>query len=674
VNMNENRESLERLAADTIRMLAVDGVQKANSGHPGMPMGMADCAVVLWTRFLRYHPDDPNWPDRDRFILSAGHGSMLLYSVLYLAGYRVSLDDLKQFRQWESRTPGHPEYGCLPGVETSTGPLGQGLANGVGMALAAKMSAARFNRPGLELFTHRVFAIASDGDLMEGISSEAASIAGHLGLGNLVVLYDNNRITIEGKTDLAFSEDVEARFRAFGWHTARADGHDRNSIAEALEAGIAKTDRPTLVLAATHIAYGSPNKHDTSEAHGAPLGKDEVAATRRNLGWPEDAEFYVPEGARELFALRAKENASEYEAWQKRRAEWETRFPDLAEAWRTVRDKRVPKDLEDRLIAGLPGKTSATRIHGWKVLQKAAEAMPGLVGGSADLTPSTKTSIDGAASVSAGHFEGRNLHFGIREHAMGGILNGLALYGGFIPYGSTFLVFSDYMRPSIRLASIMCAQAIYIFTHDSIFVGEDGPTHQPIEHVAALRAIPGLTVLRPADGLETAMAYAYALRKQDGPTALCLTRQNVPELQRPPSFDRSLILKGGYVLAAETGKRPGAVLIGTGSETAVALEAARLLAVTGVDCRVVSMPSPGVFQKQSDAYRRSVLPDDGTPVVAVEAGISMGWHELAAGPFLFIGMNRFGASAPAEILAEKFGFTGQAVAGRVSTWLAGLKK
>jgi transketolase len=673
--MEVKSENLEQLAVNTIRMLAVDGVQKANSGHPGMPMGMADCVFTLWTRFLRYNPADPNWPDRDRFILSAGHGSMLLYAMLHLSGYEVTIEDLRQFRQWESRTPGHPEYGCLPGVETSTGPLGQGFANGVGMALASRMAAARFNRDGIELIGHRIFAVVSDGDLMEGISSEAASLAGHLGLGNMVYLYDDNHITIEGGTDLAFSENVAARFEAFGWHTVKTDGHDREAVAGAIAAAVAETGRPSLILARTHIGFGSPNKHDTSEVHGAPLGAEEVSATRKNLGWESNGPFFVPDAVRGLFEERARALRPEYDAWQARLKEWQTKYPDLAGLWKSMRDRRVPADLEETLASALNGKTAATRIHGYRVIQKAAAAMPGWVGGSADLTPSTKTGIDGAASISAGRFEGRNIHFGIREHAMGGILNGMALYGGFIPYGSTFLVFSDYMRPSVRLAAIMGLQVVYLFTHDSIFVGEDGPTHQPIEHVAALRSIPGLTVFRPADGLETAMAYAYALRKQDGPTAICLTRQNVPELTalRPPETAAS-IQKGGYVLVKEKSARPDVILIGTGSEVSVAVEAGNRLAEEGLNVRVVSMPSLSVFGKQLPAYRDSVLPGDGTPVAVVEAGIAMGWHEVTSGPMLFVGMNRFGASAPSEVLAEKFGFNGPSMAQKVSDWLKDLKR
>lgn len=663
-------KSLEQKAINTIRMLAVDGVEKANSGHPGMPMGMADCAFVLWTRFLRFNPKNPNWPNRDRFVLSAGHGSMLLYCMLYLCGYEVTLEDLKQFRQWESRTPGHPEYGCVPGVETTTGPLGQGFANGVGMALAAKMAAAWFNREGFPIIDHRVFAIVSDGDLMEGISSEAASIAGHLKLGNIIYLYDDNHITIEGNTDLTFSEDVEKRFQSYGWHTVRADGHDLQSIESAIRAGIEEKERPSLILLRTHIGFGSPNKQDKESCHGAPLGKEEVLKTKENLGWPTEPTFYVPEDVKVLFQERVKELEKTYKEWEGVYQAWRKQFPELADLWDQMHSKKVKPSLEEKLVQAVSlGKPTATRIHGWKVLQVAAEETPGLVGGSADLAPSTKTLIENAPSIRPGDFSGRNFHFGIREHAMGGILNGISLYGGFIPYGSTFLVFSDYMRPPIRLACLMGIQVIYIFTHDSIFVGEDGPTHQPVEHLAALRAIPGLTVIRPADGLETAYAWAYALRKQDGPTAICLTRQNVPDLKRPEEFDASLIHKGGYVISPERdSEKLSLILVGTGSEVAVALDAKQILETKDYNIRVVSMPSVSLFAKQPVSYQESVISPD-VPVAVIEAGIAQGWHELIRNSMLFVGMHRFGASAPAEVLAEKFGFTGQAVAEKIMAWL-----
>ena len=662
-----NDKKLIETAVNTIRMLAVDGTQKANSGHPGMPMGMADCAYVLWTQFLKYNPKDPAWPNRDRFVLSAGHGSMLIYSMLHLTGYDVSLDDLKQFRQWNSPTAGHPEYGHVPGVETTTGPLGQGFANGVGMALASKMMAEKFNA-GEKLIDHHVYAIVSDGDLMEGVASEAASIAGHLKLGNLIYLYDDNQITIEGKTSLAFSENVAKRFEAYGWHTLSIDGHNHEQIAGAIEKGIAEAEKPTLILAKTHIGFGSPNKQDTAGVHGSPLGEEEVIKTKENLGWPTEPTFLVPDEVRALFRSRTEQLKTDYNNWQNLFKEWQGKNNTLFQTWKTIREKSIPNNLEEQLAGVIPDKPAATRAIGGKVLNKAAEIMAGLCGGSADLAPSTKTLIDNDPSVEAGQYGGRNLHFGIREHGMGGILNGMALYGGLIPYGSTFLVFSDYVRPSIRLSALMGVQTLYIFTHDSIFVGEDGPTHQPIEHVAALRAIPNLHVSRPADGLETALAYAQAIRRTDGPTAFCLTRQNVPVLEREKEFNIRDIQKGGYVLSGEKGNTPDVVLVATGSEVGTAVEAKSILEKEGHDVRVVSMPCLDAFQEQNESYIRQVIPEN-APVAVVEAGIAQGWQALTRAPFLMIGMNRFGASAPAAILAEKFGFTGPLVAEKVGKWL-----
>jgi len=664
-----SRQELNRLAVNTIRFLAVDGVQKANSGHPGMPMGMADCAFILWTRYLRFNPEDPEWSNRDRFVLSAGHGSMLLYGLLHLSGYDVSLDDLKKFRQWGIRTPGHPERGCLPGVETTTGPLGQGFANGVGMALAANIMAARFNRNDFSPVDHRVYAIVSDGDLMEGVASEAASLAGHLQLGNIIYIYDDNHITIEGDTKLTFSEDVEKRFQAYGWNTIRIDGHDHQDIASAIEKGITEKEKPTLILARTHIGCGSPNKQDCASSHGAPLGEEEVKKTKEKLGWPLEPAFFIPEEVRRFFRQRVDELKKGYEAWQIGFKAWQKEHPDLAHLWHRILKKEIPENLEEILIESLPEESSATRVTGGRILQKAVEVMPGIYGGSADLSPSTKTLIDGAQSVGPENFRGRNLHFGVREHGMGGILNGMALYGGFLPYGSTFLIFSDYMKPSIRLAAMMGVQVIYVFTHDSIFVGEDGPTHQPVEQLALLRAIPGLTVIRPADGLETVMAWAYALRKQDGPTALCLTRQNVPNLRRFEGFDVGDIQKGGYVISKERGKKPDVVLVASGSEVAVAVESAELLVKKGKSLRIVSMPSLDIFNEQPQSYQESVIPTENIPVVVVEAGVAQGWHALTRAPILVIGMNRFGASASYKVLAEKFGFTGKGVAEMVLCWL-----
>jgi transketolase len=663
---------LARLGVNTLKALAIDGVEQARSGHPGMPMGMADCAFFLWTRHLRHDPERPDWPDRDRFVLSAGHGSMLLYALLHLAGYGLPLDQIRNFRQWESQTPGHPEYGHAPGVETTTGPLGQGISNAVGMAIAARMLAARFNTPDHPIIGHRVWVIASDGDMMEGVGSEAASIAGHLGLGNLTVVYDDNHITIEGDTALAFSEDVAGRFQAYGWSVRRIDGHDHGQIGEALAAAGGETARPGLIVARTHIAHGSPGKQDTAEAHGAPLGPEEAAATKRALGWPAEPVFHVPEPVRALFAERAAAGRREREEWDKRFAAWSAARPDLRAAWDRYRGREVPPDLFDRLLESLgpPGKPEATRVTSGKILQKAAELVPSLVGGSADLEPSTMTRIKSSDAIRKGSFGGRNFHFGVREHGMGAILSGLALHGGPIPYGATFLIFSDYMRPPIRLAAMMGLQVIYVFTHDSILLGEDGPTHQPVEQIGGLRMVPNLAVVRPADGPETAMAWTLALERRGGPTALILTRQPVPPLQRPAGFDPRLMFRGGYVVSEPPAPAGGApvVLIGSGSEVAPCVEAAAVLSSKGVPARVVSMPAPDIFLEQPDAYRRAVLPDGARPVV-VEAARLHGWARVVGRDALFLGVDRFGASAPYKVLAEKFGFTGSQVAGRVLGWL-----
>ena len=661
-----------RLAVNTIRMLAVDGVQKAESGHPGMPMGAAECAFVLWSRSMRYYPEDPEWMNRDRFVLSAGHGSMLLYALLHLAGYDVSSDDLRMFRQWESRTPGHPEYGCLPGVETTTGPLGQGFANGIGMALASRILGDRFNTADFNPIDHRIFGIVSDGDLMEGVASEAASLAGYFQLGNIIYIYDDNHITIEGDTALTYSEDVARRFDACGWHTQCIDGQHIDQIDEAVQSAKEEKTKPSLILARTHIGFGSPGKQDCAGAHGAPLGEEEVLKTKRNLGWPEKPEFHVPEEVRTLFRQRKENLRREYESWQEHFKRWKHKHPDLAETWNLMISKTLPDQFESDLIGKLNGGAGATRIFSGKILQMLSESIPGLIGGSADLAPSTKTLIEGSESIGPGSYHGKNIHFGIREHAMGSILNGMALYGGIIPYGSTFLVFSDYMRPPMRLAALMGLQVIYIFTHDSLFVGEDGPTHQPVEHLTVLRAIPNLNVIRPADELETAMAWLQALERKNGPTAICLTRQNVPVLNRPDDFDRSLIQYGGYILADENRNPPDAVLVATGSEVALVLENKARLLEKGVDVRVVSMPCYDVFLEQSSEYRSRVVPET-VPVVVVEAGVTRCWYGLTRSPMLVIGMDRFGASAPASVLAEKFGFTMEGVFEMVSCWLKDLK-
>lgn len=654
-----------RRTADTIRFLAADAVEKANSGHPGLPMGAADMAVALWGGFLNVNPADTAWANRDRFILSAGHGSMLLYSLLHLFGFDLPMDELKNFRQWGSKTPGHPEFGHTAGVEVTTGPLGQGIANGVGMALAAKMAAERFNTPAFSPITHRVFGLVGDGDLQEGISYEAAALAGHLGLGNMVYLYDDNSITIEGSTNLAWSEDVPKRFEAAGWHIQKVDGHDHAALTTALQNGINETAKPSLIIATTRIAFGSPNKQGSSGAHGSPLGKDELAATRKNLNW-ELEPFQVPAEVTELCKARVVAMKQTYDAWQAGFAGWRVANPDKAALWDATWQKQVPQDLAQQLLATVVGKDGATRALSGAVLQKAAELIPALAGGSADLAPSNNSDIKGSASVQPGAFGGRNLHFGIREHAMGAVCNGMALYGCFIPYGATFLVFSDYCRPAVRLSALMQQQVIYIFTHDSYAVGEDGPTHQPIEHTASLRMIPGLQVIRPADAVETALAWYAAIKYHNGPTALILTRQKLPVLPHQDGADQSLPLQGGYVLVDVA--NPAVVLMASGSEVSLALDAAGLLAGKGIAARVVSVPDLGTFMAQPQEYRRSVLPA-GVKRVAIEAGRGESWGRLLGEEGLFIGWEQFGASAPAEVLAEQFGLTPSKVADRVASFL-----
>ncbi len=643
--------------AKTIRGLAIDAVQKANSGHPGMPMGMADVAAVLWTEFLRWSNREPDWAGRDRFVLSGGHGSMLLYSLLHLAGYPVTLADLQRFRQLHSNTPGHPEFGETVGVETTTGPLGQGFANAVGLAIAAQMEAARFQNPA---FATRVFVTVGDGDLMEGISSEAGALAGHLQLGNLVCLFDDNTITIEGHTDLATSEDIGARFVAQGWDVHHCDGHDFASIRATLKKATAGGARPQLICCKTVIGKGSPNKANTHDVHGAPLGKDEVQKTKANLGLP-DTDFFVDPAALATFEAARTRNEAARAEWHKGHAAWLAADPTRAAAWQRFRSRDVPQDLLTQLAAVAGAEPNATRALSGNIVQKLAELCPGLVSGSADLDPSTKTRIKQGGSFTAKERTGRTLHYGVREHAMGAILNGIALHGGFVPAGSTFLVFADYMRTPIRLASLMKIPVVFVFTHDSLMVGEDGPTHQPVEHLATLRMIPHVHVFRPADGKETAAAWTHAVTRRDGPVVLALTRQNLPALPHAEGWDPSAALRGGYVLVEATAAR--ATLIATGAEVGLAVAAATLLGQRGVPTRVVSMPCVELFSAQDAAYQKQVL--GAAPVFACEMGRPEPWCVFTGRLDRVIGHSGFGASAPAGVLAEHFGFSPTNVAERV---------
>jgi transketolase len=655
------------LAVNTIKTLSIDAVEKANSGHPGTPMGLANIAFELFTRYLRYDPKDPAWIGRDRFVLSAGHASMLIYSMLHLAGYDLPMSEIQAFRQWGSKTPGHPEHTHTPGVETTTGPLGQGIGNAVGFALAAKLKAARF---GKSFDAIRTFCIASDGDVMEGVSAEASSLAGHLALSNLVVIYDDNKITIEGETNLAFSEDVGKRYESYGWFVQRIDGHDHGQIRAAIDRALAQKDRPSFIVARTHIANGAPNAHDTAEAHGAPLGKEEIALTKKGMGWDPDKHFYVPEEVYALFRERAEDNAMERQAWDAALAQWRKEHADLAEQLDKLEARHVPDDLYEQLLKILPEKEDATRNISNALQQHVAALVPSLVGGSADLAPSTKTLIKKSGSISVKSFEGRNVHFGIREHAMGAICNGLALFGGFIPYGATFLVFSDYMRPAVRLSALGDLQCVWIFTHDSIFLGEDGPTHQPVEHLWSLRLIPNLALVRPADALETAAAWSIALSRKKAPTAFALTRQKVPAIRRDDGFDPKSVLRGAYVVQEAAGGKPDLVLIATGSEVHLAVGARERLERAGKKVRVVSAPCLEIFERQDAAYQDAVLPP-GTRRVSIEAGVTGPWRRWIGDDGLAIGIDHFGASAPDKVLAQKLGFTVDAVTERIERWLRG---
>ena len=671
-------QQLDTLSINTIRTLAMDAVQKANSGHPGTPMALAPVAYILWQQFLRFDPEDPIWPNRDRFILSNGHASMLLYSLLYLSGVRavnpkyerlgepaVSLEDIKNFRQLGSKSPGHPEYRLTSGVETTTGPLGQGVATGVGMAMAGRWLAQYFNRPDFELFNYNVYAICGDGDMMEGVSSEAASLAGHLKLSNLCWIYDNNRITIEGHTELAFSEDVATRFLGYGWNVTRVgDANDLEMLAKAYQCFLETKDRPTLIIVDTHIAYGAPNKQDTSAAHGEPLGEDEIRLAKRNYGWPEDAKFLVPEGVQDHFREGIGKRGHELrEQWMKRFAQYGKKYSNRADHLQRMQHRQLPEGW-DKNLPTFPAdaKGLATRESSGKVLNVLAKNTPWLMGGAADLFPSTKTRLtfEGAGDFEADNYSGRNFHFGIREHAMGAAVNGMSL-AKVRPYGSTFLIFSDYMKPPIRLAALMEIPVIYVFTHDSIGLGEDGPTHQPIEQLASLRAVPGLMTMRPADANEVVEAWKVIMQLHHEPAALVLTRQAVPTLDRSKYAAASGVAKGAYILADAPDAKPQVILIGTGSEVSLCVDAYEKLKGEGIKARVVSMPSWDLFEHQDQSYRDKVLPPEITARIAVEQASTFGWSPYVGFKGRVIGMRTFGASAPLKELQKKFGFTPDAV-------------
>jgi transketolase len=655
------QHSLDNLCINTLRFLAVDEVQQAKSGHPGLPLGSAAMAYTLWDCFLRFNPRDPHWPNRDRFILSAGHGCALLYALLHVYGFDLPLDELKRFRQWDSKTPGHPEYGMTPGIEATTGPLGQGIANATGMAIAEAHLAACYNRPGFDIVNHRTYALVSDGDLMEGISSEAASLAGHLQLGKLITLYADNHISIEGSTKLAFTEDRMARFQAFGWHVQRVqDGNDVDAVARAIQAARDETERPSFIDVRTHIGYGSPHKQDTAAAHGEPLGEEEVLLTKENLGWPVEPAFLIPDKARQHFGEARQRGADWQAAWDDHVAAYTREHPSLAAEYHRVVRGEMPEGWSTKAPLFTPDQgPMATREASGLMINAVAPHLPELMGGSADLAPSTHTHIDDTADFEAESKAGRNIHFGIREHAMGAILNGMALHGGLRPYGATFLIFSDYMRPAMRLAAMNGLPVIYVLTHDSIALGEDGPTHQPVEQFLGLRSLPGMTVFRPADANETAAAWQVAIERREGPVALVLTRQKLPILDPQAHDDIHLgVRAGGYVLAREANcARLDVTLAATGSEVHLALAAREQLLKEDFHCRVVSLPSLNLFAEQPATYRDNVIPPD-TPILAIEAGVSLGWRSYV-GPqsVAVIGVDRFGTSAPGDVVMREYGFT-----------------
>jgi transketolase len=657
-----SNSSIEEKAINTIRFLAADAVQAANSGHPGLPMGMASAAYVLWTRHLKFNPDAPAWPDRDRFVLSAGHGSMLLYAMLHLTGYDLPMKELKDFRQLGSKTPGHPEYGDTPGVETTTGPLGQGFANGVGMGIAAHHLQALYNRPEYPVVDHFIYAIVSDGDLMEGVASEAASLAGHLQLGRLIYIYDDNRISIDGSTELAFTEDRSARFKAYGWHVQRVEnGNDLDGIDAALS-NAEDDPRPSLIVCRTEIGYGLPTKQGTASAHGEPPGEDELNAAKDQLGWPQQPRFFVPDEVREHLLAAGERGKKNYQVWMDLLAGYKQEYPDLAAQYERTLEGRLPEDLEAHLPEfPADGTGMATRASSGSVINALAPHLPEWIGGSADLTGSNKTGLKGEQAFTVDARANRYIHFGVREHAMASSMSGMALHGGVIPYGGTFLVFSDYLRPALRLAAMMELRVIYVFTHDSIGLGEDGPTHQPIEQLASLRAIPNLTVIRPADANEVAQAWLCALQHREGPTALALTRQAVPTLDRAELAPAQGLSKGAYALADLGDGEPVVLLMASGSEVRIILEAGRMLAQRGVPNRVISFPSWELFEEQEDGYIQDVLPPSVALRIAVEAGVSQGWERWVGERGRIIALDRFGASAPWQEVYQHFGLTAERV-------------
>ncbi|MEX0770112.1 MAG: transketolase [Balneolaceae bacterium] len=656
---------LDQLCVNTIRTLSMDAVEAAQSGHPGMPMGMADAAYVLWAKFLKHNPSNPDWFDRDRFILSAGHGSMLLYSLLHLTGYDLPLKELKNFRQLHSLTPGHPEVGLTPGVETTTGPLGQGFGTGVGMAMAEAFMAEKFNGDAPGLVDHYVYAIVSDGDLMEGISHEAASLAGHLQLGKLIYLYDSNNISIDGHTDLAFTDNSLKRFEAYGWHVLEIDGHNHDEVETAIKKAQEEDGQPSLIVCHTHIGFGSPNKQDSEASHGAPLGEEEIRLTKENLNWDPDKQFYIPEDVSTHFR-KALEKGEELEsAWNEKLKTFRQKNPERAGEFERYVSRTLPDNLEEFLpVFEADPKGDATRNSSRVVINALANAIPQLFGGSADLTGSTKTDMEEKGIFRAGAYTGRNVHYGVREHGMAAAVNGIALHGGLIPFGATFLIFSDYCRPSIRIAALSKISSIFVFTHDSIGLGEDGPTHQSVEQIASLRAIPNLVVLRPADANETAWAWKAAVERTDGPTLLALTRQNLPTFERPDYAPPSMVEKGAYILREAPSGNPELILMATGSEVSLIVEAAEKLEVKGIEARVVSMPSWELFEAQPEAYRNKVLPPEVTARVSVEAGSTFGWRRWIGDQGIAIGLDRFGESAPYQDIFEYLGITPQQIASR----------